>query len=69
MKFRDRVFVSFPEGKVEGYIYAILPGEKELYVILTGQNTKPVLVQLKNVELISDNPPKRKRGRPRKDEK
>lgn len=68
-QFRDRVIVSTDQGKIEGYVYHIV-SPKELYVILTGQNTRPVLVTSKQVELYVDpSLVKRKRGRPRKEKK
>ena len=65
-KFREKVIVRTDNGKIEGYVFSVLPGGKELYVILTGQNTKPVLVETRDVVSI-DNPIKRGRGRPRKE--
>jgi hypothetical protein len=65
--FRDRVFVQVGLEKIEGYIFSVLPSKKEFYVVLTGQNTKPVLVPIDQISPIDG--PKRKRGRPRKDEK
>lgn len=69
LSFREKVMVKMPEGEIEGYVYAVMPGGKELYVILTGQNTKPVLVNSKEVRSLDVPLPKRGRGRPRKEKK
>lgn len=69
LNFREKVMVSTSIGQIEGYVYSVLPGGKELYVILTGQNTKPVLVNSSDVISLDCPPPKRGRGRPRKEKK
>jgi len=66
-QFREKVVVSMPNGKeIEGYVFAVL-NSKELYVILTGDNTRPVLVEAASVRSLDVLPTKRKRGRPRKE--
>lgn len=69
LKFREKVMVSTLQGSIEGYVFAIVPGGKEVYVILTGNNTKPVLVNISDVVSLDVPPPKRGRGRPRKEKK
>ncbi len=64
--FRDKILVTHNSQKIEGYIYQILPNNREAYVVLSGQNNKPVLVELLNCEKIQEPPLKRKRGRPKK---
>lgn len=70
LQFRDKVMVNTPLGLIEGYVYFAQPGAKEIYVVLTGQNNKPVLVETKACEKILEPAQiKRGRGRPRKDKK
>lgn len=69
-KFRDRVIARIGNKEIEGYIYFVTPSPKEVYVVLTGQNTKPVLIQTSDLSPYKDPEDiKRPRGRPRKDEK
>jgi hypothetical protein len=69
LKFREKVLVNMPAGQIEGYVFAVVSGGNEVYVILTGHNTKPILVSSSDVVSLDVPPPKRGRGRPRKGEK
>lgn len=65
---RDRVMVQTDKGKIEGYVSFLSRNPKEVYVVLTGQNDKPVLVPTSVCEKIPEpGEVKRGRGRPRKD--
>lgn len=67
LKFRDKVKVLVGTKKIEGYVFSVQSGGSEYYVILEGQNTKPLLVQKEFVEpILEEQPVKRGRGRPRK---
>ena len=69
--FRDKVIVNTSIGKIEGYVYYVpVNNSKEIYVVLTGQNTKPVIVETRFCEkILEPGQVKRGRGRPRKDGK
>lgn len=58
--------VKTEQGYIEGYVH-LVPNPHEVYVVLAGQNTKPVLVDAKTVRSLDAPIPKRKRGRPRKE--
>ena len=68
-KQRDRIHYTYEGQKIEGYVHFIPKnGDKEIYVVLTGQNNKPALVRTEQCEKVPEpGDVKRGRGRPRKD--
>lgn len=64
-QFRDRVWVQTDNGVIEGYVYFVPQDTKEIYVVLTGQNSKPVLVPTKLCQKIQEGRVKPGRGRPK----
>lgn len=70
LKFRDKIIALMPQpqGETEGYVYHVV-SPQEVYVILAGQNNRPVMIDSSRIRLLDAPIAKRKRGRPRKDKK
>lgn len=75
-KYRDKVIVAYDGKFIEGFVLTTQETNEGdvVYVVLEGRNEKPIAVLPEDCKLLdaqteklkTQPPPKRKRGRPRK---